>query len=361
MKYLNALNKIQGVGPKTLTKLMDFFDSEENIWEADFKTLLQSGVREGLVKKIIEEKKNIDPETEWEKLEKENIQVLLRTDSRYPRLLKEIPSAPYLLYFKTHLPDFNFNQATCISIVGSRKYTDYGRLVTEKISRELAEAGIIVVSGMALGIDAIAHKGALSGNGQTIAVLGNSLDDKNIYPRNHFHLSQEIMHSGALVSDYPLETPASNLTFPARNRIVAGLSLGTLVIEAGEKSGTLITSNMALEFNREVFSVPGSIFSPQSVGAHKLLQNGAKIVTRIEDILEEIGLEESKENLPKISRTPENLEEQRLLEILTHNPLHIDKLAKLSKLETMTVSSTLAMMEIKGWVKNIGGQNYIQL
>jgi DNA processing protein len=172
-------------------------------------------------------------------------------------------------------------------------------------------------------------------------------------------LGQEIIRTGALLSDYPVETTAAPGTFPARNRIIAGMSLGTLVIEAGEKSGTLITAGLALEYNREVFAVPGPIFSPQSVGTHELIKKGAKLVSRTEDILEELNLEtETKKEAP-IQRNPDTSEEKIILEILTHNPLHIDNIAKLSKLGTSAAASTLAMMEIKGWIRNIGGQNYI--
>jgi DNA processing protein len=190
--------------------------------------------------------------------------------------------------------------------------------------------------------------------------LGGSLDDANIYPRFNFNLAREIMDNGALISDYPIETPAGLPgNFPARNRIIAGLSLGTLVIEAGVESGTLITANCALEYNREVFSVPGSIFSTQSAGTNNLLRQGAKIVTGVKDILEELNLGEGREKTPAMPKIPENKEEEILLKYLSTDPLHIDNISKMSKLGAVSVSSTLAMMEIKGWVKNIGGQNYI--
>jgi DNA processing protein len=315
-----------------------------------------SGVGESLSAKIFSQKKEIDPQKEWDILEKENIRIITETEEEYPRLLKEIPSAPYIIYMKGET-DLN---APMISIVGSRKHTDYGSQVAYAFAKDLAKSGITVVSGMAYGIDSLTHRGAIDADGKTIAVLGNSLDDKSIYPSSNFNLSREIMANGCLLSDFPVETHASIGTFPARNRIVAGLSMGTLVIEAGEKSGTLITSNLALEFNRDVFAVPGSIFSPQSQGTNQLIKSGAKTVTSVKDILEELDFGEVQEKPLVPARTPESKEEEIILHILSTDPIHIDNISKLSKLGTVMVSSTLSLMEIKGWVRNIGGQNYIK-
>jgi DNA processing protein len=311
-----------------------------------------------LAEKIHVERNDIDPDFEWERLQKESIQMLTLDDPRYPRLLREIDSPPYIIYIKGDT-DWNWNAAPMISIVGSRKFSPYGAQATQTLARDLARAGITIVSGMALGIDALAHRGALDAGGKTIAVLGSSLDDKNIGPRANFGLSREIMQNGILLSDYPLETFASEKTFPARNRIVAGLSLGTLVIEAGEQSGTLITAGLALEYNRDVFAVPGPIFAPQSVGTNRLIQKGAKITLNVESILEELNLLTGQQPTISAPKNPDTEEKEILLQILTHDPLHIDNIAKLSKLGASSVASSLALMEIKGWVKNIGGQNYI--
>lgn len=358
MKYINALNIINGVGPQKMQKLLAFFPTPETAWKADFQNLLASGIGEKLAEKMVSERNAINSDEEWEKLEKENIQLLLLSSPEYPKLLREIPNPPYVLYYKGKS---DFNSRPMISVVGSRKYSEYGFRVAEGLVRDLAKAGIIIVSGMALGIDALAHRAALENNGKTIAVLGNGLDRENIYPKNNFNLSREICQNGALISDYPVGTPAGIGTFPARNRLIAGMSLGTLIIEAGEKSGTLITAGLALEFNREVFAVPGPIYSSQSFGTNKLIQSGAKLITSANDILEEIGMEEIKQERKEIPPEETNPEEKILLKILTHEPIYIDNLARLSKLETRLISSTLSMMEIKGWVKNIGGQNYVLL
>lgn len=358
MKYLNALNKISGVGAKKLQIMLNFFETGENIWKASVDDLRRSGVGEKLTEKIISEKNIISPDQEWEKLEKENVKIITLTDPGYPKLLAEITNPPYLLYIKG---SYDLNLAPAIAIVGSRRYSSYGSQIASSLARDLAHAGITVVSGMALGIDAFSHRGALDNSGKTVAVLGNSLDDENIYPRNNFNLSREIIANGALISEYPIETPAGPLTFPARNRIVAGLTLGTIVVEAGEKSGSLITAGMALEYNREVFSVPGSIFSPLSLGTNNLIKNGARVVTGIKDILEELDLSEATVSKEKTVKNPQTKEEEIILKVLSTDPLHIDNIAKIAKLQTSICSGMLSMMEIKGWVKNIGGQNYIQL
>jgi DNA processing protein len=361
MKYLNALNKISGVGPQKFKLLLNFFGAPERIWSASLGDLVAARIGEKLAEKIIEEKETLNPDVEWEKLEKENIKMIIFADENYPRLLKETANPPYIIYVKGDASILDGNCAPMVSVVGSRKFSAYGAQTAQTLARDLAHSGITVVSGMALGIDTFAHCGAMEAGGKTIAVLGNSLDDENIYPKHNFNLSREIAESGLLISDYPVETKAGELTFPARNRIIAGLSLGTVVVEAGEASGALITAEMALEYNREVFAVPGPIFSPQSVGTNNLLKKGAKVVTSVKDILEELNL--GTDTLPAaiFSKIPETKEEEILLKVLGSEPLHIDNISKISKLGTVTVASTLSLMEIKGWTKNIGGQNYIIL
>lgn len=358
-RYLNALNKLSQIGPKRMKMLLSYFETPENAWKAGYEDLRKSGLGEKTAERIIVERNSINPGEEWEKLEKEEIKMIDIENPDYPRLLRQIPSAPYIIYIKG---DLDLNTPPMIAIVGSRKYTSYGAQTAREFAKSLAGAGIVVVSGMALGIDTFAHRGALEGRGKTVAVLGNSLDDINIYPRNNFSLSREISQNGLLLSEYPPNTPAGPLTFPARNRLVAGITLGTIVVEAGEKSGALLTAQMALDYNRDVFSVPGSIFSASSIGTNNLIKKGARMVTGIKDVLDELDLNWGRKNMPsKTLPIPETKEEKTLLEILSADPLHIDNIRKLTTLNTSTVSSTLAMMEIKGWVRNIGGQNYIIL
>lgn len=361
MKYLNALNKINGIGCQKMKMLLGFFDSAEEAWQADSSQLEKSGIGNNIAQKIIEERKNINPDEEWEKLEKENIKMVTLTDENYPALLKEISSLPYIIYVKSAEDNYNFNESPMIAIVGSRKFTQYGKQTAENFARELARAGITVVSGMALGIDSFAHRGALDGGGKTIAVLGSSLEDKNIGPRSNYELSRNIIENGVLLSDFSLGISSVPGNFPARNRLMAGMTLGTIVIEAASESGSLITANLALEFNREVFAVPGSIFSPQSEGTNTLIKSGAKMATSVKDILEELNIERrsAQDQVKKI--IPATPGEEKILKNLSQDPVHIDTIAKLTKLEASVVSGTLAVMEMKGFVRNIGGQNYILL
>ncbi|MFH0969422.1 MAG: DNA-processing protein DprA [Patescibacteria group bacterium] len=361
MKYLNALNKIQGLGPQKMKMLLDFFDSSESIWKANCKELIQSGIGESLLNKIISEREKINPEEEMEKLAKENIKAIDFQNPDYPPLLREIPSAPYILYIKSSLEITELFKNPAIAIVGSRKMTSYGKQAAYSFARDLVMAGITVVSGMALGVDAEAHIGALEAKGKTIAVLGSSLEDNNIGPRANFQLSKKIIDSGALLSDFPLGVQSIPGNFPARNRLMAGLTLGTLVIEAQLDSGSLITANLALEFNREVFSVPGPIFSESSQGTNKLIKKGAKLVSGVQDILEELRLEKRAGIEKAREIIPDSPEEEIILKNLGNEPIHIDKLLKITKLKTATLSSALVMMEMKGMVKDIGGQNYIIL
>lgn len=360
MKYLNALNKIDGMGPKKMKVLMNFFGSGTKIWQASLPELCQTGISENFCQKIIEKRQTIDPDQEWEKILKENLFLATMEDENYPQLLKEIPDCPYLLYMKG---DLSCLKMPLVAIVGSRKLTSYGSQVARSISKEIALREICVVSGLAFGIDACAHKGALDCSGKTIAVLGTALD--NITPHSNFSLAQEILRSGGLlISEFPLEAQVAKFSFPMRNRIMAGMSSGTLVIEAAEKSGSLITANLALDYNREVFAVPGPITSPQSAGTNMLIKEGAKLVTNADDVLQELKFgkpAKKAEQEEKSCQITLNENEEKIYRQLSHESCHIDIIARLTKLDTSTVSSVLAILEIKGVVKNIGGQNYIRL
>jgi DNA processing protein len=358
MKFLNALNKINGVGSQKMRLLLNFFKSSENIWKSNLSDLIQSGIGEDLAEKIVAGREKLNPEKEWEWMEKENVRMLTVEDKNYPNLLREIPNPPYILYVKG---EFDCNSAPLVAIVGSRKFSSYGKQAAYSFARELTQAGVIVVSGMAFGIDSVAHLGAMEAGGKTIAVLGNSLESAAIYPRANLDLSKKIVNNGLLVSEYPVGTTMQKGTFPARNRIMAGMTLGTLVVEAAKESGSLITANLALEFNREVFSIPGPIFVESSEGTNELIKKGAKLVTNAKEILEELNLEKVEQIRKAREIIPATKEEEIVLKILSAEPTHIDNIIKLTKLKTAAISSTLIMMEMKGMIKNIGGQNYIIL
>lgn len=288
------------------------------------------------------------------------IQIIKKSEKDYPQILKEISNAPKQLYIRGELSknnDLNF------AIVGTRAATEYGKILAFKIAKELAEIGFTIVSGLALGIDTQAHLGALEGGkthiptGRTIAVLGSGIDDDSIYPRENFKLAKRIIDSGgAIVSEYEPGIKAISWTFPERNRIVSGLSQGVLVVEAPEKSGALITANLALEQNREVFAIPGSIFSKNSLGTNNLIKNGAKMVTSVDDILEELNLTNLK--ITKEQEEIKNLtnEEKQIFNIIIKEPAHIDKICEITKLSASRVMSIVSVLEIQGIIKNINGK-----
>ncbi len=272
-------------------------------------------------------------------------------DDLYPEILKKIPDPPKILYFRGKL----LENETCLGIVGTRRASDYGKEIAFSIARDLAEAGLTIVSGMARGIDTMAHKGALEAGGRTIAVLGTGLDEKSIYPQENLKLAKKILKSGGcLISEYPPGTRGTNFTFPQRNRIISGISLGVLVVEAKLKSGALITANWAKKQERKVFAVPGPLHSKNSQGPHFLIKKEAKLVENADDILAEL-------NLPKLSKKPiigETVEKNLILKVLEEGNLTIDKIVEKTNLSPQIVSATLSLMEIEGKVKSLGGNVY---
>jgi len=344
--YANALNQSLHIGAVGLRKIKEYFGSYENGWKAGLLELKKAiGSRE-----LIEFRKNINPEKEFELLKKEKIKFLFFEE--FPFLLKELPDPPEILYVRGSLPN---EDKTHLTVVGTRKFSQYGKEVCEKIINQLRTYNIVVVSGLALGIDAIAHKAALNNNLKTIAVLGSGLHDDVLYPKANLHLSKEIVEkNGCLVSEYPLKMKAAQFTFPQRNRIAAGLSQGTLVIEAPQRSGALITAFLAIDYNREVFSVPGGIFNINSEGCNNLLKMGALPITKVDDILPALGIEiQEKTNQVKLSEN-----EEKIISLL-YEPLEQDELIRKTNLEPKEINPLLIQMEIKGIIKAIGGKIYM--
>jgi DNA processing protein len=355
IKYWVALNEFQKFGPIRFKKLLNFFPDCLTIWQASSEELIKAGIEENLAQEFVIWREGINPEEKWENLEKENIQVVTIKDNEYPTLLKEIYDPPPLLYFKGHLPKNEFN----LGVVGTRKMSLYGQQVVEKIVRPLAKAGLTIVSGLALGIDASAHRAAIEENGETVAILGSGLAEEVIYPSTHRQLAKEIIEHGCLISEFPLHMAPLQHHFPFRNRLISGLSLGVLVIEATEDSGSLITAHHALEQNRELFAVPGDIFKETSIGPNRLIKMGAQAVTSAEDILEALNLRKLKTHLETREFLPTNPTEEKILAHLSKTPLHIDELVAATGLETSLVSSTLTLMEMKGMVRHLGGMHYV--
>ncbi|MCX6813039.1 MAG: DNA-processing protein DprA [Candidatus Azambacteria bacterium] len=290
---------------------------------------------------------------------KDKIEIIKKSSRNYPEILKEIHNAPKQLYVRGSLPkDHNLNFA----IVGTRAASEYGKTLAFKIAKELAELGFNIVSGLALGIDTQAHLGALEGKGKTTAVMGSAIDDNSIYPSENLNLVKKIISSGgAVISEYEPGTKSEIWFFPERNRIISGLSRGVLVVEAPHKSGALITARAALEQNREVFAIPGSIFSKNSYGTNDLIKSGAKMVTTVDDILEELNLTDLKTE--KGIKEEENLteEEKIILKIIEKEPIHTDKICKISKMAAGQVLSIVSVLEIRGIIKNIGGSKFVKL
>jgi DNA processing protein len=274
-------------------------------------------------------------------------------DENYPKLLKEIKDPPKILYY---LGEIKLSE-NYFAIVGTRRFSSYGKQVALEIAGDLAEAGLTIVSGFATGIDTFAHQATIERGKRTIAVLGTGLDEKSIYPKSNLKLVNEILEiGGCLISEYPPGTHGSEFTFPQRNRIISGLSLGVLVVEAKEKSGALITANFAFSQKRKVFAIPGPIYSSNSRGPHFLIKKGAKLVENADDILKELNLPGLKPDVrPLVGETKE---ENLILEVLKEESLYIDKIIEKTKLLAPMVASTLAILEIKDKVKNLGGNVY---
>ena len=282
----------------------------------------------------------------------EEIKTININDENYPKLLKEIKDTPEVLYYRGELK----LEENCFAVVGTRMCSPYGKQVALEIAGDLAEVGLTIVSGMAPGIDSFVHQAAIERNRRTIAVLGTGVDEKSIYPQSNLKLAKKILETGGcLISEYPPGTPGSKFTFPNRNRIISGLSLGVLVVEAKQKSGALITAHHAFEQKRKVFAIPGSIHSLNSKGCHYLIKKGAKLVENANDILKELNLPEL--TSPGLVRG-ENEEENLILGVLKEEALDVDKIIEKTNLPASKVASTLAILEIKGKVRNLGGNIY---
>ena len=354
LKYWVGFSKIQGIGRVKIALLLEHFGSMKNAWTASVSELREAGLDSKSINSIVNSRPRIIPDAEMEKMDKYNVKAVIYIDTNYPQRLKEIYDYPPILYIRgTIKPEDDY----CLAIVGTRHATVYGRQVTENIVEDLVRSNITIISGLAKGIDSIAHRTALESNGRTIAVFASGLD--TVYPAENLHLASAIIEHGALISEYPLGTKPKAEHFPRRNRIMSGISPGVLVIEAGERSGALITAEQALSQNREVFAIPGSIMSPASKGTNWLLQQGAKLVRNHVDILEELNLAVVAQQLEMKELLPADKMETMLLENLGTEPTHIDEICRQSGLDISAVSSTLTMMELKGMIKQIGYMNYI--
>lgn len=349
-----GFNIVPGIGPARLKKLLDYFGDAEKAWHAAPLDLARAGLDRKSLQSLIASRDGLDLDAELRRIEDAGVQVLTLQDETYPRLLRQINLPPPVLYLKgSYLPDDEW----AVAVVGTRHAKTYGREVTRYLAGDLARNHITVISGLALGIDAEAHRAALEANGRTIAVLGSGLDI--IYPSENSGLAGDIVASGALITEYPLGTKPDRGNFPPRNRIISGLGLGTVVVEASASSGALITADFAAEQGRDVFAVPGPIFARTSQGTNSLIQQGAKLVRNAADILEELNLTMVSEQAQARTVLPENDTEALLLEYLSADPVHVDALGRAAQLPIAEVTSTLALMELKGMVRQVGGMSYV--
>ena len=354
LKYWIGFNIVQGIGPTRVRRLLNHFGDLQAAWTATPLDLAAGGLDRRAIENTVEARSRLNLDAELEAVLAKGISVLTWEDESYPKLLSPIPASPPVLYVQGALkPEDDW----AVAVVGTRHASSYGREAAADLAAGLARNRITVVSGLARGIDGIAHRAALDAGGRTIAVLGCGLD--TIYPPEHTRLARDIVANGALVSDYALRTKPEARNFPARNRIISGLSLGVLVVEGADDSGSMITADFALEQGRDVFAVPGSIFAPRSQGTNRLIQQGAHIVTGVQVILEELNLTQAGQQMDVRSIIPDNPTEEALIRNLSAEPRHMDEIVRATGLPTADVSAALAMMELKGMVRQVASMTYV--
>ncbi len=355
LRYWVGFNRVAGIGPARLRALLDHFGDIGRAWEATPAEWREIGLDRRSIQNLLTARQELDLDRETQRVEDAELLALTWNDPRYPRLLLQIENPPPLLYVRGNLEEAD---DWALAVIGTRRASAYGREVTRRLAGELATAGLTIVSGLALGIDGEAHTAALDAGGRTLAVLGSGADI--IYPPEHRRLAERIADNGALISEYPLGTPPEAHNFPARNRIISGISRAVLVTEAGAGSGALITARFAGEQGREVFAVPGSILTRRHAGANALISNGATPALASEDILRALQLE----MLPQKRQVRQNLAtepgELDLLRFLSDEPRHIDEIGRAAGQPISQISSLLTLMELKGLVRQVGGMHYVK-
>ncbi len=355
LRYWIGFSKVPGIGPVRLRNLLDYYGDVKTAWQANPGELRAIGLDKRSVESLAKVRSTLDLDAELNKLEKLNVSVFTWDDPDYPEMLRNIIDPPATLYVRGQ---FTPQDQWALAVVGTRRATTYGKECARMLVSGLVENGVTIISGLAYGIDTIAHQTALNlTGGRTIAVLGSGVDVA--YPADNRKLSQAIAENGALVSEYPLGTRPEAGNFPRRNRIISALSLGVLFVEGGMKSGARITTDFALEQGREVLAVPGSILRKSGAGPNYLIQNGAKLVTSVNDILEELNLTMLAQQTQAREIIPDNPTEALLLEHLASDPIHVDDLGQVTDLPASEIAAVLTMMELKGMVRQVGAMNYI--
>lgn len=355
-KYWVGFNMVKGVGSIRLKRLLDFFGKLSVAWDAPMDALLAAGLSEKILDHFRMIRNQVDLDLYISKILEKHIQIITWQDENYPRRLMEIEQPPPVIYVRGSLkPEDDW----AVAIVGTRRVTTYGKQITRDSAEYLAGNGITIISGMARGVDALAHQAALDVGGRTIAVLGCGVDV--IYPPEHRKLAEAIIANGALLSDYAPGTPPDGVNFPPRNRIISGLARATIVIEAGEKSGALITAKFSAEQGRDVFAVPGSILSPMSRGTNNLIAEGATPLTNPKDVLAALNYTQVVEKQSARATLAAEPEEQAILNAMGYETIHVDELCQKLALPVEKLTATLTMMELKGMVTQSGGMQYLAI
>ena len=356
VRYWVAFNCVQGIGPVRVRALLDYFGSLEAAWHADLTKLAQAGLDRRALTQLGATRASLDLDAQMDRLSRLGVRTITWEDTDYPERLRQINASPPVLYVKGEL---KLDDEWAVAVVGTRSPTSDGKEITRRLVTDMAQAGVTIVSGLARGIDGQAHQAALDAGGRTLAVLACGLD--TVYPPEHRALAQRIAAQGALLSDYPPGTRPDRGNFVPRNRIISGLSRGVLVVEGRPGSGSLWTAKLALEQGREVFAVPGNILRKTSHVPNQLIRDGATAVLDANDILEELNLTRITEHAEARAVLPENEDEARLLQVMSSEPHHVDEICRLTGLPIAQVTSTLALMELKGLVRQTGGMRYSAL
>lgn len=351
IKYIHAINILATAKIDALQNISDHF-------EGNFRKAWNSPELAGFLPTDLDfqrAKNSVDPDSEWQKLEKEKVGLITIQNKSYPKPLKHISRPPFLLYLRGSR---EILKSKCFGVVGTRAITDYGRRATPDICRDIVRGGLTVVSGLAAGVDALAHKAALDNGGKTIAVLGCGVDDRTIFPQQNLKLARKILETGgAIISEYAPGVHGTKFTFPQRNRIISGLSLGVLVVEADVKSGALITARDAIDQNRDLFCVPGHIYARTSQGTNYMIQKGAKLVACGQDVLEEYDIYLNKKET-KIKA--DNPVEEKILSVLSSESLGVDDIIRKTALEAAQVNAALVLMELNKKIRSLGNNKFVR-
>lgn len=355
-KYWVGFSRVKGIGAARTKLLLEHFGDLAAAWIASESELRQAGLSAKIIQAFLEVRKTINLDFEIEKIQRLGISILTLEDPQYPKKLLSIEFPPPVLYFKGTIEE---RDEYAIAVVGTRHITSYGRQVAGELGRFLAQNNVTVISGLARGVDAVAHEAALNAGGRTLAVLGSGVDV--IYPPEHRSLAERVIANGAVISDYYPGTPPEGVNFPPRNRIISGLSMATVIVEAGERSGAMITAEFAATQGREVFAVPGSIYALRSKGTNRLIRDGALPLLDFGDLLEALNLKQVDEYRYAKKVLPENDIELLLMETLKNEPLHIDEIKATLGLPMEKISAALVMMKLKGLVKETDNLTYLSI